>query len=71
MLQRLTQFLRSKPFIPFRVILTTGTHYDVLSPPQLAIGKSEFVYYFPKSNRLAHLRLHQIASLETLESAAA
>ena len=67
MLERIEELLRRDPFIPFRIILTSGGQYDVISPLMLAVGKSELAYYFPKSDRLAHLRLNQLASLETLE----
>ena len=39
------------------------------SPLMLAIGKSELSYYFPKSDRLAHARLTELAAIETLETA--
>jgi len=68
-LERLEEFLRREPFIPFRIILTSGTHYDVTSPLMLAIGKSELSCYFPKSDRLAHARLTELAAIETLETA--
>ena len=71
MLERLEEYLCKDPFVPFRVILTSSSHYDVFSPLMVAVGRSEAVYFFPKSDRLAHLRLNQIASIETLESAAA
>ena len=70
MFERLEEFLRKEPFIPFRIILTSGTHYDVLSPLMLAVGKSELSYYFPKSDKLAHARLNQLAAIETLEQPA-
>jgi hypothetical protein len=68
-MDRLEEFLRKEPFVPFRIILTSGTHYDVLSPLMLAVGKSELSYYFPKSDRLAHARLTELAAIETLETA--
>jgi len=66
MLERLEELLRKEPFTPFRII-TSGTHYDVHSPLMIAIGKSELSYYFPKSDRLAHVRLNQLAAVETIE----
>jgi hypothetical protein len=67
MLERLAELLRKDPFTPFRMILSSGTHYDVVSPLMVAVGQSELTYYFPKSDRLAHVRLNQLTSLETLE----
>ena len=67
MLERLEELLRKEPFTPFRIIITSGTHYDVHSPLMIAVGKSELAYYFPKSDRLAHVRLNQLAAVETIE----
>jgi hypothetical protein len=69
MLDDLKDFLRSEPFVPFRIVLTSGSSYDVTTPYQVAIGKTQLDYYFPKSDRKAVLRQTQIASFETLESA--
>ena len=32
--------LRRKPFVPFRLILSSGTPYDILHPEMLFISKS-------------------------------
>lgn len=32
--------LRRRPFVPFRIILTSGTTYDVLHPEMLFVSKS-------------------------------
>ena len=32
--------LRRRPFVPFRLILTSGTTYDVLHPEMLFVSKS-------------------------------
>jgi hypothetical protein len=32
--------LRRRPFVPFRLILTSGTTYDILHPEMLFISKS-------------------------------
>ncbi len=32
--------LRRRPFVPFRIILSSGTTYDVLHPEMLFISKS-------------------------------
>jgi hypothetical protein len=66
MTERLEELLRQEPFVPFRVILTSGNSYDVTSPLMVAIGRTELSYYYPKSDKLAHLRLNQLAALETL-----
>jgi len=66
-IERLEELLRKEPFVPFRVILTNGHSYDVISPLMVAVGRTELSYYFPKSDKLAHLRLNRLTALETLE----
>jgi hypothetical protein len=70
MQERIEELLRQKPFVPFRIIVTSGSHYDVHSPLMLAVGQSVLAYFFPKSDRLAHIRLNQLAAVETLEVSA-
>jgi len=67
MLEDLKQWLDNDPFVPFRVVLTSGGSFDITSPYQVAIGKTQFDYYFPASDRKATVRLNQLVSIETLE----
>ena len=67
MLDDLKEWLGNDPFVPFRVVVTSGGAYEVTSPYQLAIGQTQFDYYFPKSDRKATVRLNQLVSIETLE----
>ena len=67
MLDDLKQWLDNDPFVPFRVVLTSGGSFEVTTPYQLAIGKTQFDYYFPASDRKATVRLNQLVSIETLE----
>ena len=66
--ERLQELLRKESIIPFRIVLTSGSTYNVTSPLMIAVGQSELSYYFPRSDRLAHLRLNQLAALETLDA---
>jgi len=60
--------LRSRdPFVPFRITMTSGDDYTVENSELLAIGRSQLVYCLPRSDRVAHLRMNQIASIEELE----
>lgn len=70
MLEDLKRFHRSEPFVPFRLVLNSGSAYDVTSPFQIAVGQTQLDYLYPKSDRKAVLRQNQIASFETIESAA-
>jgi len=69
MLEDLKVLMRAEPFVPFRIILTSGSQYDVTSPYQIALGQTQLDYYFPKSDRKAVLRQNQLASFETLDAA--
>ena len=64
MLDNLKELLKKDPFTPFRILLTSGSAYEVSSPYQIALGESQLNYYFPKTDRWAILRLNQIASFE-------
>jgi hypothetical protein len=33
--------LRRRPFVPFRIILSSGTSYDILHPEMLFVSKSD------------------------------
>ncbi|MCL2646340.1 MAG: hypothetical protein FWD61_04940 [Phycisphaerales bacterium] len=65
MFEDLRDFLRAEPFVPFRIVLASGSTYDVTTPYQIAIGKTQLDYYFPKSDRKAVLRQNQIVAFET------
>lgn len=69
MIDDLKAWLDNDPFVPFRIVVTSGNAYEVSSPYQLAIGNTQFDYYFPKSDRKATVRLNQLVALETLEGA--
>lgn len=65
----LKELLQRDPFVTFSIVLTNGREYVVDSPYQVAIGKSQLNYYFPRSDRWAILRLNQIASFDVADGA--
>jgi hypothetical protein len=69
MLDDLKELLDRDPFLPFRIILTSGSSYEVTSPYQIAIGETQLYYYHPRVDRRAVLRLNQIAAFEDSEPA--
>ena len=69
MREELIEHLERDPFIPFRIILTSGQGYDIMNPHLVAVGESLMHVMQPKSNRYAILRLNQVASLAVLETA--
>jgi hypothetical protein len=68
MKEELVEHLRRDPFVPFRIMLTSGQGYDVTDPQLVALGESLIHVMFPRSDRYAILRLNQIASMELLET---
>jgi hypothetical protein len=65
----LHEHLDREPFVPFRLVLTSGQSYDITNPHSLAVGETLMHLYYAKSDRSATLRLNQLASIETLEPA--
>jgi hypothetical protein len=66
-LQTIRELRRRDPFVPFRVVMSSGDGYVIEDSELLAIGSSQLVYCYPHSDRVAHLRMSQIASVEELE----
>jgi hypothetical protein len=69
MRDEIVEHLDREPFVPFRIILTSGQAYDITNPHLVALGESVMHVMQPRSNRYAILRLNQVASLEVLETA--
>jgi hypothetical protein len=69
MLDDLKNLLRQEPFVPFRVLLANGSGYDVQSPYQVAIDRTQIDYYYPRSDRKAILPQNQVAAIEVMEPA--
>jgi hypothetical protein len=67
MVEKLKELLDGDPFVPFRIILTSGGGYEVISPYQVALGETRLDYFFPRSDRSAMVRLNQVVAFETLE----
>jgi hypothetical protein len=69
MRDEIVEHLDRDPFVPFRIILTSGQGHDITNPHLVALGETLMHVMQPKSNRYAILRLIQVASLEVLETA--
>lgn len=61
----LRELMGRDPFTPFTIILTSGDRVKISNPELLALGASQFTYYFPRSDRWAMLRLNQIAMVKS------
>jgi hypothetical protein len=53
-----------EPFMPFRIVMTSGDHYVIEDPDALAIGSSQLFYYPRRAGAGVHLRTTQIAAVE-------
>lgn len=63
--ENIGELLRREPFIPFRVILTSGGAYEIANPALVMVLKYEVFIAFPDGERWAHVPFEQIASVET------
>ncbi len=70
MIEQLNKLLHNNPFRSFNITLTNGDRYKVENPDLVIIAESMLVYCYPKSDRLAYIRLNQIVNIETLQQAA-
>ena len=70
MLDTIRDMLHRKPFLPFKIVLTSGNGYDVVNPDLVAMGETQITVYLPKSDHFAVIRINQVAALESLQKAA-
>jgi hypothetical protein len=59
---------KREPFIPFKLVMTSGDRYEVKDPDSIAIGESIIVILPPRSVSV-HLRMNQVITLEEFEAA--
>ena len=58
--------LDREPFVPLRLLFSSGGRYDILDPHAAALLKSEVFVVFPDGERWAHAPFLHIASIETI-----
>ena len=64
--ENIQELLNREPFLPFRLIMTSGKTYEVASPNSAMLLKSEVFVVFPDGERWAHVPFLHIASIETI-----
>jgi hypothetical protein len=52
-----------EPFVPFRILMTSGDRYRIEDPDALAIGTNQ-LHYYPRTGMGIHMRMSQIAAVE-------
>ena len=59
------ELLERDPFVPFRLVLTSGREYDVVDPQMTVLMKSEIFIAFPDGERSSLIPLLHVTSVET------
>ncbi len=62
----LCKLLARDPFVPFRVRLTSGDHYDIRDPHLAVPMKTRLFIAMPRSDKFVYVSYEHIAALETL-----
>jgi hypothetical protein len=62
-LDTITHLKRQEPFVPFRIVMSSGDRYLIENPDALAIATSQ-LHYYPRTGNGIHMRLNQIAAAE-------
>ena len=68
MLDSLKDLVRRADFRPVRIFTNGGQRYDITHPDNMAFGKSELFYYFPKSDRSVHIPYRNISAVEEVSA---
>ena len=69
-IEDLKELMNRQPFEPFTIVITSGETVDITNPDNLAVGESRLSYFVPKSDRWIMVRLNQIASIRSMNTAA-
>ncbi len=62
---QIRELLDRDPFVPFRLVLSSGRHYDVVDPHMSVLMKSEIFIAFPDGERSSLIPLLHVTSVET------
>ena len=68
MLVSLADMLKPDPFIPFRIVLTSGKEYEIVNPQLVALGQTQITVYAPKSDNWSILSCMRYRMAEWLYS---
>lgn len=60
------EMLDRYPFVPFRLVLSSGRHYEVHNPQMAVLLKSEIFVAFPDGDRWSLIPLLHLTAVETL-----
>jgi hypothetical protein len=65
--QQIKELIRTEPFHPFVIIMSSGHRYEVTDAFSVSFGRS-VINVFPKSGAGIYLRKNQIVAVESPES---
>jgi len=63
LLDTIQELLDRDPFVPFRIVTTSGHKYLVKNPHTLAIGDSQIFYFLP-GDKFVFIRTNQLVAVE-------
>ena len=66
--ENLRDLLEREPFLPFRLVMSSGKSYEVARPNLAMLLKSEVFVAFPDGERWAHVPYLHISSIETVRN---
>jgi hypothetical protein len=69
MFESIRELLDRDPFVPFRIVLTSGKEYQINDPHLVAIGQTLINIFAPRSDNWSELRLSQISSIDIGQAA--
>ena len=64
MLDQIRELMHADPFVPFRIVLSSGKEYVVVNPDLVALGESQINLFAPKSDHWSIIRINQISSID-------
>ena len=67
MLEDLEKLVTREPLVSFRIIMSSGTVYEVTSPYQVTADRLRLTYFFTRSDRRAFLSVIDVVAIETVE----
>jgi hypothetical protein len=66
--ENIREYLNREPFLPFRLVMTSGKEYEVTTPNSAALLRSEVFVVLPDGDHWAHVPFLHVASIETIRN---
>ncbi len=68
-LETIREFLNRRPFEAFLIRLSNGETHEVRHAENVALAKTRIIVTYPEVDRVVHIGLIHINSIETLQNA--